>query len=167
MTDYPFEMQLVVDPDNPSNVVRGGAVSIYDPTDMTGTVLLALKDPSGLPLANPMMSNAYGFISPHVTTVPQTKWKSGTFEGYFSSFEGLRAEAVAARLAAEKSEASAAEAAARAVAPTDAQVDAAVLRATWPSNLALAPDGVPYVLSGANDVIVHQADDGHYYFTTK
>lgn len=33
-----------------------------------------------------------------------------------------------------------------------------------PSNLALSPDGVPYVLPGANDVIVYQADDGNYYF---
>lgn len=35
------------------------------------------------------------------------------------------------------------------------------------SNLALAPDGIPYILSGANDVIVYQGNDGRYYFTTK
>lgn len=37
---------------------------------------------------------------------------------------------------------------------------------TRPSSLALAPDGVPYILPGANDVIVYQADDGNYYFAT-
>lgn len=35
------------------------------------------------------------------------------------------------------------------------------------SNLALAPDGVPYVLPGADDILVYQSDDGNYYFTTK
>lgn len=43
------------------------------------------------------------------------------------------------------------------------------LRAPAPeraSNLALAPDGVPYVLTGSDEVLVYQSEDGNYYFTT-
>ncbi len=35
-----------------------------------------------------------------------------------------------------------------------------------PSNLELAPDGTPYILPGADGVLVYQAADGNYYFTT-
>lgn len=34
-----------------------------------------------------------------------------------------------------------------------------------PSNLALAADGVPYILAGDNDIRVYAGTDGHYYFT--
>jgi hypothetical protein len=34
-----------------------------------------------------------------------------------------------------------------------------------PSNLALAPDGVPYILPGANEIQAYAGNDGHYYFT--
>jgi hypothetical protein len=33
------------------------------------------------------------------------------------------------------------------------------------SNLALAPDNVPYVLIGANAVTIYQGTDGNFYFT--
>jgi hypothetical protein len=35
-----------------------------------------------------------------------------------------------------------------------------------PSNLALAPDGIPYILAGANEIRVYAGTDGSYYFTT-
>ena len=101
MADYPFDMQLVVDPLSPENVIRGGATTIYDPADTAGTTPLALKDPSGVPLPNPLTSNAYGFTSPFIATIPKVKWKSGNFDGFFYSYDGLRDEAVAARAAAE------------------------------------------------------------------
>lgn len=37
---------------------------------------------------------------------------------------------------------------------------------TLPTNLALAPDGVPYILAGANEIRVYAGTDGSYYFTT-
>ena len=101
MTDYFYDMDLVVDPLNPSNVVANGLVSIFDPADTAGTTLLALKDPSGLPLPNPVKSNANGFLPPRIATVPQTMWKSGGFTGYFNSYKGLRDEAVGAVTAAQ------------------------------------------------------------------
>lgn len=123
MPDYFYDMDLVVDPLNPSNVVAKGSVAIYDPADTAGTTLLALKDPSGLPLPNPLTSNANGFLPPRIATVPQTLWKSGGFEGYFNSFKGLRDEAVSAVAAAQ----GAADAATTAVAEvvTTAAVDGA------------------------------------------
>jgi len=34
-----------------------------------------------------------------------------------------------------------------------------------PTNLALATDGVPYILAGANEITVYSGTDGNYYFT--
>lgn len=112
MTDYFYDMDLVLDPLNPSNVVANGQVAIYDPADTAGTTLLALKDPSGLPLPNPLTSNANGFLPPRIAQVPQTMWKSGGFEGYFNSYKGLRDEAVQAVTAAQAAANTAATAAA-------------------------------------------------------
>lgn len=121
MTDYFYDMDLVVDPLNPANVVANGQVSIYDPADTTGATLLALKDPSGLPLPNPLTSNANGFLPPRIATVPQTMWKSGGFTGYFNSYKGLRDEAVGAVSAAQSAANDASAAAAQVV--TTAAVD--------------------------------------------
>jgi len=121
VTDYFYDMDLVVDPLNPANVVANGQVSIFDPADTTGATLLALKDPSGLPLPNPLTSNANGFLPPRIATVPQTMWKSGGFTGYFNSYKGLRDEAVGAVSAAQTAANSASAAANEVV--TTAAVD--------------------------------------------
>jgi YD repeat-containing protein len=119
VTDYFYDMDLVVDPLNPANVVANGQVSIFDPADTTGATLLALKDPSGLPLPNPLTSNANGFLPPRIAQVPQTMWKSGGFTGYFNSYKGLRDEAVGA-VAAAQTAANSASAAANEVVTTAA-----------------------------------------------
>lgn len=126
MTDYPLDMQLVVDPLNPENVVREGAVFLYDPSDEAGVSPIALKDPSGLPLANPLQSNAFGFTQPCIVTIPRVKWKSGTFEGFFYSYDGLRNEAIAARAAAEIAQAAAVSAGADAASVAEAALAGAV-----------------------------------------
>lgn len=136
MPNYPFDMQLVVDPNNPQNVVQDGDVTLYATTDTGATSPLALTDPFGLPLPNPLRSNAYGFLAPFVATVPQVMWKSGSFTGYFNSYIGMRDEAIAARDAAEDSAASAAASAALAQAPTDEQVDEGIARANLPATYA-------------------------------
>lgn len=46
-----------------------------------------------------------------------------------------------------------------------APVVAAIKNAVNISNLALAPDGTPYISEGANDVTVYTGPDGNYYFT--
>ncbi len=173
MTDgYPYEQQIVVDPNNSENVVRDGDVWIFDPVDPGGTTPLTLTTPSGLPLVQPLRSNPIGLLPAFVAPIPQVLWKSGTYENFFNSFAGLRDQALAAatdanaaKQLAEAAALSAAEAEQFAQGPTDDQVDAAVRRAARPSGLALAADGVPYILDGANDVQVYRdSADGNYYF---
>lgn len=126
---YPFDMQLVVDPFNTSNVVANGQIYIYDPADTTNSNPLVLTDPNGLALTNPLMSNSNGFIPPFKTSVPQVKWAGSGFVGYFDSYVGLRDEALAAKTAAASSASAAVAAAAAAQAPTDSMVDAGIARA--------------------------------------
>lgn len=125
MTNYPFEMQLVVDPTNPRNVVAGGSVSIYDSADTGHTTLLALTDPNGVPITNPITSNANGFTEPFVTTSPQVLWVSGEYVDYFNSYVGMRNEALAAKTA---SETAASNAGAAAVADLDARIASGVFK---------------------------------------
>lgn len=127
MADYPYRMQLVVDPDNPRNVVAAGSVEIYDSEDTTKTTLLALKDPSGVPIPNPITSNANGFTPPFVTTSPEVLWVSGPYADYFQSYKGMRDEAVGARQAAETA---AAEAGAEAAVVAEAAIGTATDAAT-------------------------------------
>lgn len=124
MTDYFYDMDLVVDPLNPANVVRNGLITLYDPADTEGLEPLAITDPSGVPLPNPIPSNDYGYLPPRIVSVPQTMWKSGDFTGYFNSYKGLRDEAVAARTAAEIAQAAATTAGADAAAVVEQQLAA-------------------------------------------
>jgi hypothetical protein len=103
MPDYPFEHQLVVDPNNPANVVSNASVYIYDPEDEGGTTPLDLTDPYGFGIAQPLISNALGFVVPFVAQLPQVMWRAGAYSGYLNSYKGLRDEAVAAADAAEES----------------------------------------------------------------
>lgn len=114
MTDYLYGVDICFDPDNPNNIVRGALIELYDATDLEGTTLLALKDTWGNPIPNPMMSNEFGAIGRRIAQVPQCLWKSGPYSGEFSSYKGLRDEALAARGAAEQAVESAENAAAAA-----------------------------------------------------
>jgi hypothetical protein len=118
MPDYPFDMQLVVDPLNPFNVVPDASVTIFDPADEAETTPLDLKDPQGFPLPNPILSNHLAFTSPFTAELPQVKWRSGAYTGYFASYTGLRDEAVAAAESAD-------DAAAASEASAQAAIDAA------------------------------------------
>lgn len=118
MPDYPFDMQLVVDPLNPFNVVANAEVTIFDPADEAESSPLSLKDEMGLPLANPILSNHLAFTSPFTAGLPQVKWRSGAYSGYFASYKGLRDEAVAAAADAD-------DAAAASEASAQAAIDAA------------------------------------------
>lgn len=103
MADYPFDMQLVVDPLNPSTVVAEGAVYIYDPADTTFSSPLPITNLQGVPIENPLESSPTGYIDEFVAQVPQVVWKSGQYTGLFNSFKGMRDEAIAAKEAAEAS----------------------------------------------------------------
>jgi hypothetical protein len=52
------------------------------------------------------------------------------------------------------------------LAAIEALAEPPVITEPRPSNLALAGDGVPYILAGANTIRVYAGTDGNYYFTT-
>jgi hypothetical protein len=101
MTLYPFEMQLAVDATHPTVVMQDNTVTFYDPADTAMLTPLALLDPLGLPLANPVTTSAAGFTPAFQASIPHVMWTDGTYAGYLSSYKGLLDEAVAARAAAE------------------------------------------------------------------
>lgn len=138
MADYPIGMELVVDADNPSNVVANGSVGIYAPDDVNGTTLLPLKDPNGFPLANPLTSNAYGFTPAFLAPLPQVRWKSGEFTNFYNSFIGLRDEAVAAKNAAQDAQAEAASAGSNAAEAASGALAGAVADAETARSAAVA-----------------------------
>jgi len=137
VTDYLYGVDICFDPDNPNNIVRGALIELYDATDLEGTTLLALKDTSGNPIPNPMMSNEFGAIGRRIAQVPQCLWKSGPYSGEFSSYKGLRDEALAARGAAEQAVESAENAAAAAAGAATNAAGAAAAQLETAKNAAV------------------------------
>jgi hypothetical protein len=178
MTNFPFDMQLVVDPYNTSNVVANGQIYIYDPADTNNASPLVLTDPNGLPMANPLMSNSNGFLPAFIATLPQVKWVGAGFTGFFASYSGLRDVALDAvakldGLAVGTVETVEATAAAEAsVTGTDSkQLNLKIPRgpqgapgAAGLSNIALDTDGTPYFVAGSNAVQILADIDGAPYF---
>lgn|GEM_PF-4473581 len=113
MADYTYESELVADPFTFQRAANS-AITVYDVTDENETTPLALKDLNGLPLPNPLTSSADAFVPPFVTTSPQVKMVGGGLRVAKPSFQGVRDEAVAARLAAENAQAEATNAGANA-----------------------------------------------------
>lgn len=101
MTLYPFEVQLAVDANNPNVVVQENTVTFYDPADTSLITPLALVDPLGLPMANPITTSAAGFTPAFQALIPHVMWTDGTYAGYLSSYKGMLDEATAAKLAAQ------------------------------------------------------------------
>jgi hypothetical protein len=178
MTAFPFDMQLVVDPYNTSNVVANGQIYIYDPADTGNLSPLALTDPNGLPLNNPLMSNSNGFIPAFSTTIPQVKWVGASFTGYFASYEGLRDVALQAvakldglAVGTVETVDSIEEAEVTVTGDTVKQINLKIPRgpqgtpgAAGLSNIALDEDGVPYFVAGSNAVQILADTDGAPYF---
>jgi len=135
---YSFEQIFAADPSNPANIAQNAAITIYAPGDATETPL-ALTDPSGSPLTNPVPVNANGFGSAFMADIDRVAWKGGGFSGFFTSYEGMKEVAVAAQTAAETAAATAgADATAVATAAiagaTDEATAAAASAATAASN---------------------------------
>jgi hypothetical protein len=160
---YSYDQVFAADPANPANVAGNAAVLIYQPGDATKTPLV-ITDPSGGALANPVIVNANGFGSAFMhATLDRVAWDGGGFSGFFTSYEGMKNEAVAARdaaqeaattagaeaaavataaigdatAAAEAAAASAAASAASATAPADTAIAAAVNNSTSATKTAL------------------------------
>lgn len=142
MTLYPYETQLVLNSNGSSVLVTDAVVTIYDASDTNMVTPLSLVDISGAPLTNPVQVSRQGFLPAFQATTPQVLWSGGGFFGYLNSFRGLLDEAAAASTAANNSalnalnaKTAAEAAAASAAAPSDAAVDAGIVRAgavaTW------------------------------------
>jgi len=122
---YTFDPIFAADPSNPANVAPNAAILIYDPND-AGKAPVTITDLTGSPLPNPVTVNKNGFGSAFQhATLDRLAWSGAGFEGFFTSYEGMKEEAVAARAAAEAAGATAAVAAAEGVAPVVAEAEAA------------------------------------------
>lgn len=123
---YTFDQIFAVDEANPSNVAQNATVLIFAPGD-TAKTPLTLTTPAGVALANPVPVNANGFGSAFMqATLDRVAWEGGGFTGFFTSYDGMKNEAVAARDAANASALDAAASAALVSAPADAAIAAAV-----------------------------------------
>ena len=94
---YTFEQILAADESNPQLVATNGGVTIFTPGDPNRTPL-TITTVDGLPLANPVQVNSQGYGPAFMhATLDRVAWSSGTFSGYFTSYDGMKEEAVAAR----------------------------------------------------------------------
>ena len=133
---YPYKQIFAVDESAPERVAQNGVVTIFAPGDTTKTPL-AITSLEGLPLPNPIQVNGEGYGPPFMhATLSQVAWSGAGLSGTFESYEGMRDEAVAARLGAsnaaadaEQSRLAAEEAVRNAQAPSDEAVDAGIERA--------------------------------------
>ena len=108
---YTYDAIFAVDPNSPSNVARNASILIFDPNDATKTPV-TLTDITGSPIANPITVNQHGF-GPAIkhATLDRLAWEGAGMSGVFTSYEGMKEEAVAARVAAQNAATSAGQAA--------------------------------------------------------
>ncbi|UDL14872.1 hypothetical protein PP357_gp25 [Arthrobacter phage Sarge] len=124
---YTYEQIFAVDEANPQNIARNSTVTIFAPGDAAKTPL-TITTPDGLPLANPVIVNGNGYGSAFMhATLDRVALEGAGFTGFFTSYDGMKNEAVAARQAAE---AAAANAAAEAAAAIGTATDAATTAAS-------------------------------------
>lgn len=120
---YTFDQIFAADPDNPANVARNATVLIFAPGD-TAKTPLTLTTPEGVALANPVPVNGNGFGSAFMhATLDRVAWEGGGFTGFFTAYEGMKNEAIAAREAADIAAAAATAAADLVGAPADTAVE--------------------------------------------
>jgi len=141
---FTFDPIFAADPNNPANVASNAAIIISDPDD-PGNSPIAITDPTGSPLPNPITVNKNGFGSAFMADIDRVAWSGGGFTGFFTSYEGLKAVAVAAQNDAGTSAAAAASSAAAAVdaaalvgAPADSAIAAAINGTTTETKAALS-----------------------------
>lgn len=122
---YSFDPIFAADPSNPANVAANAAILIYDPND-AGKAPVTITDLTGSPLPNPVTVNKNGFGSAFQhATLDRLAWSGAGFEGFFTSYEGMKNVAIAAQEAAETAASTAAAEAAEGVAPVVAEAEAA------------------------------------------
>lgn len=126
---YTYEQIFAADPSDAARVATNGVVTIFAPGDPARTPLV-ITTVDGLPLSNPMQVNDVGYGPAFMhATLDRVAWAGGGPSGFFTSYDGMKDEAVAARQAAQA-------AALEAGAPTDAMVERGIQRADIPGRVA-------------------------------
>ena len=113
---YTYDALFAVDPNSPNNIARNASILLFDPNDPAKTPV-TLTDVTDVPVPNPIQVNQHGF-GPAIkhATLDRLAWEGAGMSGVFTSYEGLKEEAVAAREAAVEAFGYAVEAAGEAVA---------------------------------------------------
>jgi hypothetical protein len=146
---YTFDYLFAADPSNPQNIARNSSITIFAVGDAAKTPV-ALKTLDGQPYPNPVTTNANGFApKPVHETLDQLAWAGGGMSGTMVSYEGMKAEAVDARTAAENA---AAEAAAAAQAELEARIEAGNFKGEKGadgSNVLPTDDAIEAAITGA------------------
>lgn len=174
MTDYPYRMQLAEDASAPGYVARDAVLTFYAPTDTELASPLVLKDPSGLPFANPTTTTTDGYVKPFVAQIEEVMWHADGRHGYLTSYTGLKAEAVSAAegaLEAASSAGAAASAASGALTAAIAAQEAAETAAATATGGGMAldpadPDTLILTTKTDGSVIVDPTDADVFVITT-
>lgn len=123
---YSFDQIFAADPSNPERVASNGVVTIFAPGDESKTPL-SIRSVEGMIIPNPVQVNDSGHGPAFMhETLDRVAWEGGGFSGFLTSYEGMKEEAVAARVSAQASAAAAADAAAKSSAPTEAAIERAI-----------------------------------------
>lgn len=129
-----FDPIFAADPDNPELIAQDASITIFNPDDSTMTPV-TITDPTGSPLANPVLVNDKGWGPAFKTpTGPgelfRVGWSGAGFTGFFTSYEGMRDATLAAKASAESAAYNAAGAATEALAGSTAAATAAATSAS-------------------------------------
>jgi hypothetical protein len=136
---YTFDAIFAVDPNNPANVAKSASITIFDPADPSQAPI-AITDPTGVPLPNPITVDAAGMGPAYQhPTLARVGWKGAGFVGYFTSYEGMFNETVAAKVAAQTAASSAVATVNTALAGAVSDAEAAATAATNAAALVGAP----------------------------
>jgi hypothetical protein len=118
-----FDPIFAYDPNNPNTIAKDAAITIFDPAD-SSKAPIAITDPTGSPLPNPITVDAFGmgpaFQHP---TLERVGWTGAGFTNYLTSYEGMKNVATEAKDAAQEAASAATTAVAEVV--TTAAVDGA------------------------------------------
>ncbi|WP_159619883.1 right-handed parallel beta-helix repeat-containing protein [Arthrobacter zhaoguopingii] len=156
---FTYDQIFAADPSDPGNVARNGGITIFAPGDPTQTPI-EITTPDGTPLPNPVPVNENGFGEAFMhETLDRVAWAGGGFEGFFTSYEGLKNVAVEALAGVQGI---AADAAASAAA---AEAAAALVDAPADSAISTAINGTDTQTRAALDTFVDAELDSRDYAT--
>ncbi len=164
---YTFEQIFAADPATPERVASNGVITIFAPGDASKTPL-PLTTVDGMALSNPIKVNDAGFGPAFIAPIDRVGWEGGGYSGFFTSYDGLKQEAVAAREDASAARMAAASAALEAQAPTDAMVERGIQRADIPGRVSDAVlTEAPVIVGGVSVTAFGAAGNGLQDDTTK